>query len=87
MPGRVLLVPAEVGAELRAGDPVIVLESMKMEMTIAAPMDGTLTAIDVALGDQVALDQHMADIAPAAADSAEARRPPALPAEDESAWP
>ena len=87
MPGLVLLIPAEVGAELRAGDPVIVLESMKMEMTLPAPMDGTLTAIDVAPGDQVVLDQHLAEIAPAAAGGVEAGSPPALPAEDESAWP
>jgi acetyl-CoA/propionyl-CoA carboxylase, biotin carboxylase, biotin carboxyl carrier protein len=59
MPGQVLLVSAAVGESVRAGDPVVVLESMKMELVIAAPMDGRVAELNVAVGDKVALDQPL----------------------------
>jgi acetyl-CoA/propionyl-CoA carboxylase, biotin carboxylase, biotin carboxyl carrier protein len=62
MPGSVLLVPASVGDSVRTGDPVIVLESMKMELTITAPVDGEVKEITVAVGDQVARDQSLARV-------------------------
>jgi hypothetical protein len=48
-----------------------------------------VTALAVAVGDQVTHDQHVADIAPSrsGAPDAAAGQAPALPAEDESAWP
>jgi acetyl-CoA/propionyl-CoA carboxylase biotin carboxyl carrier protein len=64
MPGQVLLVPGEVGQTVKAGDPVIVMESMKMELTIAAPVDGVIKDISVAPGDKVALDQSLAHVEP-----------------------
>ena len=89
MPGQVLMVPGEPGASVKAGDPVVVLESMKMELTIAAPVDGTIVSIDVAPGDQVGVDQHVATVEPAdgAAAGTDTGRSAALPAEDEAAWP
>jgi acetyl-CoA/propionyl-CoA carboxylase biotin carboxyl carrier protein len=65
MPGQVLLVPAAVGDAVRAGDPVVVLESMKMELVMSAPADGTVTELTVAVGDQVTVDQPLARIADA----------------------
>jgi acetyl-CoA/propionyl-CoA carboxylase biotin carboxyl carrier protein len=62
MPGSVLLVPASVGDSVRSGDPVVVLESMKMELTIAAPVDGVVKEITVAVGDRVARDQSLARV-------------------------
>jgi acetyl-CoA/propionyl-CoA carboxylase biotin carboxyl carrier protein len=62
MPGQVLLVPASEGDEVKAGDPVVVIESMKMELTIAAPVDGVVTEIAVAPGDRVTVDQHVAHV-------------------------
>ena len=62
MPGQVLLVPAAVGDRVSAGDPVVVLESMKMELAIAAPVDGTVAEIGVAVGDKVAQDQSLARV-------------------------
>jgi acetyl-CoA/propionyl-CoA carboxylase biotin carboxyl carrier protein len=59
MPGHVLLVSATVGESVRAGDPVVVLESMKMELVITAPMDGRVAELNVAVGDKVALDQPL----------------------------
>ena len=62
MPGQVLLVPATVGDRVRAGDALIVLESMKMELVIAAPVDGLVAELSVAAGDQVAVDQPLARV-------------------------
>jgi acetyl-CoA/propionyl-CoA carboxylase biotin carboxyl carrier protein len=62
MPGQVLLVNAQVGDSVAAGDPVVVLESMKMELTIAAPADGVIAELTVAAGDRVAVDQPLARI-------------------------
>ena len=62
MPGQVLLVPASVGDEVRAGDPVVVLESMKMELVMSAPMDGSVAALNVAVGDRVVVDQPLARV-------------------------
>jgi acetyl-CoA/propionyl-CoA carboxylase biotin carboxyl carrier protein len=62
MPGQVLLVPASVGDRVSAGDPVVVLESMKMELSIAAPADGVVAEIAVAVGDRVAQDQSLARV-------------------------
>jgi acetyl-CoA/propionyl-CoA carboxylase biotin carboxyl carrier protein len=62
MPGAVLTVPAELGQAVGAGDPLVVLESMKMELTIAAPGDGVVTALWVAPGDRVGVDQPLAQV-------------------------
>jgi acetyl-CoA/propionyl-CoA carboxylase biotin carboxyl carrier protein len=60
MPGSVLLVPRAVGDEVKAGEPVVVLESMKMELALVAPADGTVTALDVKVGDKVGRDEIVA---------------------------
>ncbi len=62
MPGQVLLVPAAAGDRVSAGDPVVVLESMKMELVISAPADGEIAELNVAVGDQVAVDQPLARV-------------------------
>lgn len=51
--GKVFKVEASVGQALKAGDTVIVLEAMKMEIPVVAPQDGTVASIDVAVGDAV----------------------------------
>ncbi|MEM6904010.1 MAG: biotin/lipoyl-containing protein, partial [Pseudomonadota bacterium] len=53
MPGKVTSVIAKAGAALKAGDPILVLEAMKMEHVIKAPTDGTITDLPFAEGDQV----------------------------------
>ncbi len=60
MPGVVVRVAAEVGATVAAGQPLVVLEAMKMEHTVAAPADGVLTAVHVKPGDQVESGQPLA---------------------------
>ncbi len=51
--GKVLKIDASVGQAVKKGDTVITMESMKMEIPMVAPQDGTIASIDVAVGDQV----------------------------------
>jgi biotin carboxyl carrier protein len=44
---------ASVGQAVKAGDAVVILEAMKMEIPVVAPQDGTVASIDVAVGDSV----------------------------------
>lgn len=53
MPGTILKVYVTVGDEVKKGQPVLVLEAMKMENEITAPRDGRVTALYVAQGDTV----------------------------------
>lgn len=53
MPGTILKVLAQVGDQVKANQPVLILEAMKMENEIVAPHDGAVTAIHVAVGDMV----------------------------------
>jgi acetyl-CoA/propionyl-CoA carboxylase biotin carboxyl carrier protein len=62
MPGHVLQVMAAVGDAVSSGDPIVVIESMKMELTLAAPTDGTLAELTVAAGDAVVSDQPLARV-------------------------
>jgi acetyl-CoA/propionyl-CoA carboxylase biotin carboxyl carrier protein len=62
MPGQVLLVHAAAGDRVSAGDPLVVLESMKMELVLTAPVDGEVTELTVAVGDKVAVDQPLARV-------------------------
>jgi propionyl-CoA carboxylase alpha chain len=59
MPGSVVRVAVEDGATVAAGDPVLVLEAMKMQHTISAPSDGVVTDL-VAVGTQVAAGDVLA---------------------------
>ncbi|NBH02494.1 MULTISPECIES: biotin/lipoyl-binding carrier protein [Amycolatopsis] len=53
MVGTVLEVVAAPGAALNAGDTVLILESMKMELPAVSEKAGTLTSLAVAKGDRV----------------------------------
>ena len=53
MPGKILGVKTSVGAAVKKGDVVIVLEAMKMENEIVAPQDGTVASIAVSVGASV----------------------------------
>ncbi len=54
MPGRIIAVLAEDGAQVAAGAPLLVMEAMKMEYTVSAPADGTVTQVLCRVGDLVA---------------------------------
>jgi 3-methylcrotonyl-CoA carboxylase alpha subunit len=66
MPGTVIRILAEAGAELAAGAPVLVLEAMKMEHTLRAPAPGRLVALNCAVGDFVQEGVDLADFEPEA---------------------
>jgi biotin carboxyl carrier protein len=53
VPGKVFKVEASVGQSLKAGDAIVILEAMKMEIPVVAPQDGTIASIDVAVGDAI----------------------------------
>jgi len=53
MPGKVVAVKVKVGDQVRVGDPLIVVEAMKMEHTITAPFEGVIEDINYSQGDQV----------------------------------
>jgi 3-methylcrotonyl-CoA carboxylase alpha subunit len=53
MPGRVIAIHVLKGARVARGAPLLVMEAMKMEHTIVAPADGTVSDIAFAVGDQV----------------------------------
>ena len=62
MPGVVLVVAAVVGDRVRAGDTVLVIESMKLELAVTAPGDGVVSALGVAVGDAVVRDQQLGHV-------------------------
>ena len=53
MPGRVIKLFVEPGAKVVKGQPLLILEAMKMEHTITAPADGTVKEIHYGAGEQV----------------------------------
>jgi 3-methylcrotonyl-CoA carboxylase alpha subunit len=53
MPGRVIKLFVEPGARVKKGQPLLILEAMKMEHTITAPADGMVKEIHYAAGEQV----------------------------------
>jgi biotin carboxyl carrier protein len=53
VPGKVFKVEASAGQAVKAGDPIIILEAMKMEIPVVAPQDGTVAGINVSVGDAV----------------------------------
>jgi 3-methylcrotonyl-CoA carboxylase alpha subunit len=54
MPGKIVATPAKAGDMVTKGQPVVVLEAMKMEHALVAPFDGVVGDIGVSIGDQVA---------------------------------
>ena len=53
MPGKVISLTVSPGDEVSRGDPLLVLEAMKMEHNLAAAIDGTVKTIEVQLSEQV----------------------------------
>ncbi|AOV17069.1 oxaloacetate decarboxylase subunit alpha [Acidihalobacter aeolianus] len=62
MPGTVIDVLVTQGQTVKAGDPVLVIEAMKMETEIQAAVGGTVSAIHVAKGDSVNPDETLIEI-------------------------
>ena len=75
MPGKVVSFAVQAGDRITKGQPLAVMDAMKMEHTIAAPSDGVVLALMFAPGDQVAEGEELltigqqaaVDVAPATA--------------------
>jgi len=62
MPGTVLAVKVAEGERVAAGQPVVIVEAMKMEHTVTAPADGVVARIAARAGAQVKLDEVLAEM-------------------------
>ncbi|HEC33955.1 MAG TPA: biotin/lipoyl-binding protein [Chloroflexi bacterium] len=62
MPGKIVRMLVEPGQEVREGDPVCVLEAMKMENELHVRQSGTVKAVHVKPGDDVEKDQVLVEI-------------------------
>lgn len=62
MPGTILSVQAQNGQAVKEGDVLFILEAMKMENEIVAPVSGTVTQVLAAKGNSVATDEALAFI-------------------------
>ena len=62
MPGTIVDVKAKVGETVEAGDGVLVIEAMKMENEIQAPISGVIISVHVKKGDGVAPDETLVEI-------------------------
>ena len=56
MVGKILNIQVKVGGKVKEGDTIIVMESMKMEIPVVAPVTGAVTGIRVVPGDMVDAD-------------------------------
>ncbi|MGA0610595.1 acetyl/propionyl/methylcrotonyl-CoA carboxylase subunit alpha [Caldimonas sp. KR1-144] len=67
MPGKVVAFLAQAGDRVKRGQPLAVMEAMKMEHTLAAPADGVVKALRYAPGEQVAEGEALLDFEAGAA--------------------
>jgi len=65
MPGRIVLVKAKAGDDVAEGDEVLVMEAMKMELTLRAPRAGRVDSVQAAAGDFVEADAVLVKLAAA----------------------
>ncbi|HKP66510.1 MAG TPA: biotin/lipoyl-containing protein, partial [Casimicrobiaceae bacterium] len=65
MPGRIVLVKAKAGDDVAEGDEVLVMEAMKMELTLRAPRAGRIDSVQAAAGDFVEADAVLVRLAAA----------------------
>ena len=63
MPGKILSFSVKAGDLVKKGQPLAVMEAMKMEHTIAAPADGVVEELMYAPGDQVTEGSELLKIA------------------------
>ena len=68
MPGKVVRLLVAAGQAVAAGQPLVIMESMKMETELGAPCDGTVARIAVEAGQVVAQGDLLVAVAPAGTD-------------------
>jgi len=64
MPGVVVSVAFKPGDAVKEGQPLLVIESMKLETTLSAPRDGVIAEMPFAAGDSFGLKAVLAQLAP-----------------------
>ena len=57
--GNVWNIPVQVGSKVKAGDALVIIESMKMEIAVGAPCDGEIVQLNCRTGGQVAAGQDL----------------------------
>ena len=62
IPGVIRTLAVRKGTRIRTGDPLMVLEAMKMQNVLVAPRDGTVREVRVAPGDTVTRGQVLAEL-------------------------
>ena len=62
IPGAIERIDTAVGARVKKGEPLMILEAMKMHNRIASPLDGTVKAVRVAAGEKVSKGQILIEI-------------------------
>ena len=62
MPGVIVSVAVKVGDQVVTGDPICILEAMKMQQTLRADWSGIVQEVHVTAGDQVVDGQAIADL-------------------------
>jgi len=62
MPGRVLAIETTAGDAVQEGQTLLIMEAMKMELTIKAPFDGRVDGIAVGVGDLIEADALLLDL-------------------------
>ena len=65
MPGRIIAILSEAGSVVERGTPLLILEAMKMEHTIASPIAGTVKSFAYGVGDQVSEGSELVQLEPA----------------------
>jgi biotin carboxyl carrier protein len=63
MAGKVIRVLVQAGAHVKAGDPLVILEAMKMEQQITAPRDGVVDRVQCREGEQVTAGMELVVLA------------------------
>ena len=65
MPGKIIALLCEKGAKVTRGQPLVVMEAMKMEHTLSAPSNGEVTELLFAIGEQVTEGTQLIGFTPA----------------------
>jgi propionyl-CoA carboxylase alpha chain len=63
MPGLVIAIPAVVGQEVKAGEPLAIVEAMKMENILRAERDVTIKSVNAKKGDSLQVDAVIMEFA------------------------
>lgn len=62
MPGKIIEIMAEEGADINAGEPLLILEAMKMQNEISCPVDGVIKKVIIRQNDNVMKDDLLIEI-------------------------